>query len=172
MCRVPAHIYLGWSQAPRLTRLHHALTFLTLGSHLGEDLLWAWGRGGGGGCKRLWVGAAACPRHPLHCQYKHISVMGEPPGAFALPRKDLLPAAVHSYYMKEQTNKQTLVPKMGNWVLPTPNLGNLDLGVKFFPWVFFSLLIFGRAGSSLLHGLFSSFGEWGLLSSCGARASH
>lgn len=30
---------------PRLTRLHHALTLLTLGGHLGEDLLWAWRRG-------------------------------------------------------------------------------------------------------------------------------
>lgn len=42
---VPAQIHLGWSLALRLTRLHHAVAFLTLGSHLGEDLLWAWGRG-------------------------------------------------------------------------------------------------------------------------------
>ena len=33
------------------------------------------------------------------------------------------------------------------------------------------LFIFGCAGSSLLPGLFSSCCEWGLLSSCGARAS-
>ena len=33
-------------------------------------------------------------------------------------------------------------------------------------------LFFGCAGSSLLHGLFSSHGEWGLLSSCITRASH
>ena len=34
-----------------------------------------------------------------------------------------------------------------------------------------NLFIFGCAGSSLLHGLFSSCGEQGLLSSCPARAS-
>ena len=34
------------------------------------------------------------------------------------------------------------------------------------------LFIFGCAGSSLLRGLFSSSGEQGLLSSCGAQASH
>ena len=34
-----------------------------------------------------------------------------------------------------------------------------------------SVFIFGGAGSSLPHGLFSSWGEWGLLSSCPARAS-
>ena len=33
------------------------------------------------------------------------------------------------------------------------------------------LLIFGCAGSLLLHGLFSSYGERGLLSSCGVQAS-
>ena len=32
------------------------------------------------------------------------------------------------------------------------------------------LFTYGCAGSSLLHGLFSSCGEWGLLSSCDARA--
>ena len=31
---------------------------------------------------------------------------------------------------------------------------------------------FGCAGSSLLHGLLSGFGEWGLLSSCSDWASH
>ena len=35
-----------------------------------------------------------------------------------------------------------------------------------------SLLLFGCAGSSLLHGLFSSCREQGLLSACGAQASH
>ena len=34
------------------------------------------------------------------------------------------------------------------------------------------LFIFGCAGSSLVHGLFSRCCEWGLLSSCGAQASH
>ena len=33
------------------------------------------------------------------------------------------------------------------------------------------LFIFGCAGSSLLHGLFSSRSKQGLLSSCGAQAS-
>ena len=37
--------------------------------------------------------------------------------------------------------------------------------------VLINLFIFGCAGSSLLHGLFSSCGERGLLSSCPARAS-
>ena len=36
----------------------------------------------------------------------------------------------------------------------------------------FYLFIFGRAGFSLLCGLFSSCGEWGLLPSCGKQASH
>ena len=36
--------------------------------------------------------------------------------------------------------------------------------------VFFILFIFGRAVSSLLHGLFVSRDEWGLFSSCGAWA--
>ena len=31
---------------------------------------------------------------------------------------------------------------------------------------FYNLFIFGCAGSSFLHGFFSSCGEWGLLSSC------
>ena len=34
------------------------------------------------------------------------------------------------------------------------------------------LFIFGCAGSSLLCGLFSSCGEWGLLSSCSVQAFH
>ena len=45
----------------------------------------------------------------------------------------------------------------------------------FRRWQFFKnrfIYLFGRAGSWLLCGLFSSCGEWGLLSSCGARASH
>ena len=44
------------------------------------------------------------------------------------------------------------------------------------PIVFFFfnvyLFIFGCFGSLLLHGLSSSCNEWGLLSSCGARAPH
>ena len=36
---------------------------------------------------------------------------------------------------------------------------------------FFKLFIFGCAGSSLLHRLFSSYGRWGLLSSPGYWAS-
>ena len=38
--------------------------------------------------------------------------------------------------------------------------------------LFLKLFIFGCAGSSLLHGLFSSRGKQGLLSSCGVWASH
>ena len=34
------------------------------------------------------------------------------------------------------------------------------------------LFIFGYTGSLMLLGLFSSCGEWGLLSSCSVRASH
>ena len=34
------------------------------------------------------------------------------------------------------------------------------------------LVTFGCAGSSLLHQLFSSCGQWGLLSNCGAQPSH
>ena len=37
---------------------------------------------------------------------------------------------------------------------------------------FIYLFVFGCAGSSLLYELFSSCGDWGLLSSCGAPASH
>ena len=42
------------------------------------------------------------------------------------------------------------------------------LGTRFL----FLMFISGCAGSSPLHGLFSHHGDWGLLSSCGARASH
>ena len=44
-------------------------------------------------------------------------------------------------------------------------------GLDFF---FFKdlFIIFSCAGSSLLQGLFSSSDEYGLCSSCGARASH
>ena len=42
----------------------------------------------------------------------------------------------------------------------------------FFDALFIYLFVFGCAGSSLLHRLFSSCGEPGLLPSCGARASH
>lgn len=38
--------------------------------------------------------------------------------------------------MNKQTNEQTLAPKRGSWVPPTPDLGNLDLGVKLVQWVF------------------------------------
>ena len=38
--------------------------------------------------------------------------------------------------------------------------------------VSFNFIYFGCAGSSLLHGLFSSFGQQELLSSCSAWASH
>ena len=37
---------------------------------------------------------------------------------------------------------------------------------------FIHLFIFVRVGSLLYEGFFSSCGEWGLLSSCGARAAH
>ena len=52
----------------------------------------------------------------------------------------------------------------------------VDLGLIFFQllWtsVFFFMILFsfGCTGSSLSHRLFSSCSEWGLLSSCGARA--
>ena len=36
----------------------------------------------------------------------------------------------------------------------------------------FLLMYFGSAGSSVPRRLFSSCGKWGLLSSCGVRASH
>ena len=41
-----------------------------------------------------------------------------------------------------------------------------------FKITLFYLFIFGCAGFSLLCGLFSNCGEWGLLSSCGAEASY
>ena len=44
-----------------------------------------------------------------------------------------------------------------------------DLDSFFFPIVFIYLVIFGCAGSSLLHDLFSSCSEWGLLSHCSAQ---
>ena len=52
--------------------------------------------------------------------------------------------------------------------------GRREREIKFFLTKRFSkiyLFIFGCAGSSLLCGLFGSWGEWGLLSRCGARAS-
>lgn len=36
----------------------------------------------------------------------------------------------------------------------------------------YNFIYFGRTGSSLLHGLSSSYSKWGLLSSCGVRASY
>ena len=43
---------------------------------------------------------------------------------------------------------------------------------SFFFFLIAHLFIFGCAGSSLLHWLFSSCGEPGLLCSCGPWASH
>ena len=45
---------------------------------------------------------------------------------------------------------------------------NHDLENSFLKHIY----LFGQAGSLLLHALSSSCGEWGLLSSWGARASH
>ena len=42
---------------------------------------------------------------------------------------------------------------------------------RFFYKIFNNLIVFGCAGSSLLHGLFSSCSKWGLLSSCSQPAS-
>ena len=55
-------------------------------------------------------------------------------------------------------------------ILLTTLLGH---DVQFFSYaILFSLFIFGCAGSSLLHRLFSSCGKWGLLSTCGVQDSH
>ena len=48
--------------------------------------------------------------------------------------------------------------------------GDILFGMTFFKKEFD--LFFGYAGSLLLHKLFSSFGKWGLLSSCPAWATH
>lgn len=126
---VPAQIYLGWSQAPRLTRLHHALTFLTLGGHLGEDLLWAWGRG------REREGEAAAPPSPSPDPSFMVStntpqwagsLLGCLPAQEGHPFLEALRGPLpltqdpwggsqhyviaYSYCMKEQTNEQTLAP--------------------------------------------------------------
>ena len=54
-----------------------------------------------------------------------------------------------------------------------PTQRGLNTKVIYFYYLKkFYLLIFGYAGSSLLRKLFSSCGEWGLLSSCGVWASH
>ena len=52
--------------------------------------------------------------------------------------------------------------------------GNISVEILcIFKKQFFAyLFIFGCAGSSLPQGLFSSCGEWLLLSSCGVWASH
>ena len=55
--------------------------------------------------------------------------------------------------------------------LPQLWLVSLSLSLFFFFFKFY-LLIFGCAGASLLRGLFSCCGEWGLLSSCRAQAFH
>ena len=59
------------------------------------------------------------------------------------------------------------------------NICSYDNPVFKFLWQFgyffiynFTYLFFGGAGSSLLHGLFSSCKDQGLHSSCSARASH
>ena len=46
------------------------------------------------------------------------------------------------------------------------------LGDFFFLIILFICFIFGCAGSSLLLELFSSCGDWGLLSGCDAWPSH
>ena len=44
--------------------------------------------------------------------------------------------------------------------------------MQFFQYTtVFYLFVFGCAGSSLLHRLFSSCGKWGLRSGCGVRDS-
>ena len=53
---------------------------------------------------------------------------------------------------------------------PSPSFG--QVGRRFLKKTFFFKFIFGWAGPSLLWGFFSGCREWGLLSSCGARASH
>ena len=58
-------------------------------------------------------------------------------------------------------------------LLLTPSTRSLHLGFGFV--LFFNIcmiIYFGIAGSSLLHRLFSSCGEWALICSCGAWASH
>ena len=50
------------------------------------------------------------------------------------------------------------------------HLSILSITSQFFKKVY--LFLFGCAGSLLLGGLFFGCGEWGLLSSCSAQASH
>ena len=56
------------------------------------------------------------------------------------------------------------------------NMWGLVFKIHLLICVFFNCQVFwftfGCAGSSLLHGLFSSCGEWGLCSSCSAGVSH
>ena len=56
-----------------------------------------------------------------------------------------------------------------------PCLQGLTVSSRIRSFFFFSFLfiyLFGCTGSSFLHSAFSSCGEQGLLSSCGAQASH
>ena len=52
------------------------------------------------------------------------------------------------------------------------NTGKQDMNRAYHVFLLFNGIIFGHAGSLLPPALFSSCGEWGPLSSCGARASH
>ena len=66
-----------------------------------------------------------------------------------------------------QLRDQTGVSCIGRWIL------HHWATWECFPLNnFIYLFIFGCAGSLLLDGLFSSYIEWGLFSSCGARDSH
>ena len=60
-------------------------------------------------------------------------------------------------------------------VITVGGLFSLHFGFLVLFYFFFFLnncICFGCSGSSELHGLFSSSGEWGLLCSCGLQASH
>ena len=65
---------------------------------------------------------------------------------------------------------------LGEGMIPTPTCASTNSRLtrkgSSFKTSFLSFFIFGYTGSSLLCGLFSSYGKRGLLSSCGARASH
>ena len=61
---------------------------------------------------------------------------------------------------------------MWQFMLQSSPRGQAEAGLLFFNCLFIHSFIFDCAGSSLLHGLFSSCSEWGLLSSWGAKASH
>ena len=71
--------------------------------------------------------------------------------------------------MKKRGAVQTEVPRPPSRQ-PAPTTGHVG-EASFIIKIFYSF-IFGCAGSPLLCTAFSSCGEWGLLSSCGTRASH